>query len=181
MDTAAHPELINTRFAYVSVSRASEDALSLGVTAEPIIDGMLIPWSNEFMRGTLWAVSHASAEAFSFEDYELLNSLADFASIILRHQHQEKSLRETERTKGVAEMAHKLAHRINNPLQNLTNTIFLALHSEENTAEHLVQAEADLRRLSQQVARLLNWSGRLEANDLAQDQKSLASSKITPH
>ena len=26
MDTAAHPELINTRFAYVSVSRASEDA-----------------------------------------------------------------------------------------------------------------------------------------------------------
>lgn len=27
MDTGAHPELINTRFAYVSVSRASEDAL----------------------------------------------------------------------------------------------------------------------------------------------------------
>ena len=26
MDTTAHPELINTRFAYVSVSRASEDA-----------------------------------------------------------------------------------------------------------------------------------------------------------
>jgi hypothetical protein len=44
----------------------------LGVTAAPIIDGMLIPWSNEFMRGTLWAVSHASAEAFSSEDYELL-------------------------------------------------------------------------------------------------------------
>lgn len=56
----------------------------LGVTAEPINDGMLIPWSNEFMCGTLWAVSHASAEAFSSEDYELLNSLADFASIILR-------------------------------------------------------------------------------------------------
>ena len=26
MDTNVHPELINTRFAYVSVSRASEDA-----------------------------------------------------------------------------------------------------------------------------------------------------------
>jgi ATP-dependent exoDNAse (exonuclease V) alpha subunit len=26
MDTRAHPELINTRFAYVSVSRASQDA-----------------------------------------------------------------------------------------------------------------------------------------------------------
>jgi hypothetical protein len=154
----------------------------LGVTAEPIIDGMLIPWSNEFLRGTLWVVSHASAEAFSCEDYELLNSLADFASIILRHQHQEKLLRESERTRGVSEMAHKLAHRINNPLQSLTNTIFLAQHNQDNV-EYLVQAEADLQRLSQQVAKLLNWSGGLETNDLVQDQKdqkSLSSSRIPP-
>jgi len=152
----------------------------LGVAAEPIIDGMLIPWSNEFMRGTLWAVSHASAEAFSPEDYELLNSLADFTSIILRHQHQAKLLRENERTKGIAEMAHKLAHHINNPLQSLTNTIFLARHSENNAEGYLVQAEADLQRLSQQVAKLLNLSGHLEANDIAQDQPSLTDSKITP-
>jgi len=132
----------------------------LGVTAEPIVDGMLIPWSNEFLRGTLWAVSHASAEAFSSEDYQLLQSLADFASIILRHQHQEKLLRESERTKGVTEMAHKLAHRINNPLQSLTNTIFLARHGEGNIEEYLVQAEADLQRLSQQVAKLLNLPAR---------------------
>jgi GAF domain len=131
----------------------------LGVTAEPINDGMLIPWSNEFMRGTLWAVSHASAETFSSDDYELLNSLADFVSIILRHQYQEKLLRENERTKGVAEMAHKLAHRINNPLQSLTNTIFLARQGKDNAEEYLVQAEADLQRLSQQVAKLLNLSG----------------------
>jgi signal transduction histidine kinase len=149
----------------------------LGVTAEPIVDGMLIPWSNEFLRGTLWAVSHLSEEAFSFEDYELLNSLADFASIILRHQHQEKLLRENERTKGVAEMAHKLAHRINNPLQSLTNTIFLARHGEGNVDEYLVQAEADLQRLSQQVAKLLNLSGRLEANELPQVHDSFANHK----
>jgi hypothetical protein len=138
----------------------------LGVTAAPIVDGMLIPWSNEFLRGTLWAVSHASAEAFSSEDYELLAGLADFASIILRHQHQQKLLRENERTKGVAEMAHKLAHRINNPLQSLTNTIFLARNGKDNIEGYLAQAEADLERLSQQVAKLLNWSGRSEANDL---------------
>jgi hypothetical protein len=119
----------------------------LGVTAEPIIDGMLIPWSNEFLRGTLWAVSHASAEAFGPDDYELLNSLADFASIVLRHQHQNKLLRESERTKGVAEMAHKLAHRINNPLQSLTNTIFLARNNQGNVGEYLAQAETDLQRL----------------------------------
>jgi hypothetical protein len=151
----------------------------LGVTAQPITDGMLIPWSNEFLRGTLWAVSHASAEAFSSEDYELLNSLADLASIILRYQHQEKLLRENERARGVAEMAHKLAHRINNPLQSLTNTIFLARHNNDN-AQYLVQAETDLQRLSQQVARLLNWSGRLETNGLGQDQKPLSSDEISP-
>jgi hypothetical protein len=151
----------------------------LGVTAKPIIDGMLIPWSNEFLRGTLWAVSHASAEAFGPDDYEFLNSLADFASIVLRHQHQNKLLRESERTKGVAEMAHKLAHRINNPLQSLTNTIFLARNNQGNVGEYLAQAEADLQRLSQQVARLLNWSGSLEANDPIQDQPVVAEGKAT--
>ena len=91
-------------------------------------------------------------------------------------------MRERERTKGVSEMAHKLAHRINNPLQSLTNTIFLAQHNQDNV-EYLVQAEADLQRLSQQVAKLLNWSGSLESNDLVQDQKdqkSFSSSRIPP-
>jgi GAF domain len=152
----------------------------LGVSAEPINDGMLIPWSNEFMRGTLWAVSHASAETFNSEDYELLNSLADFASIILRHQHQQNLLRENERTKSVAEMAHKLAHRINNPLQSLTNTIFLARHGKDNVEEYLTQAETDLQRLSQEVAKLLNLPGRLEVNDLVDDHHSPANGKTTP-
>jgi len=87
-------------------------------------------------------------------------------------------LRETERTKGVAEMAHKLAHRINNPLQSLTNTIFLARHGTDNVEGHLVQAEADLQRLSQQVAKLLNLRGSLEANDLGQGHGSLPKGKI---
>jgi hypothetical protein len=128
----------------------------LGVQAEPIIDGMLIPWSNEFLRGTLWVVSHSSQECFSVEDYGLLNSLADFASIILRHQHQQEMLRESEKTRAAAEMAHKLAHRINNPLQSLTNTLFLAQYGGESSEQYLAQAEAELQRLSHQVATLLN-------------------------
>jgi len=130
----------------------------LGVTAAPIVDGLLIPWSNEFLRGTLWAVSHSSTESFSPEDYSLLSSLADFASIILRHQHQQKLLRASEKAVAAAEMAHTLAHRINNPLQSLTNTIFLARHTNENIEEYLALAETDLDRLSQQVAKLLNAS-----------------------
>ena len=74
-------------------------------------------------------------------------------------------------------MAHKLAHRINNPLQSLTNTIFLARYGKDNVEEHLVQAEADLQRLSLQVAKLLNLSGSLEANDPALGHGSLPGAK----
>lgn len=34
----------------------------LGVVAEPILDGLLIPWENDSMRGTIWVVSHESRE-----------------------------------------------------------------------------------------------------------------------
>jgi hypothetical protein len=129
----------------------------LGVTAEPIVDGMLIPWSNEFLSGTLWAVSHSSREAFSPEDYQLLSSLADFASIILRHQHQQKLLRVSEKARAAAEMAHRLAHEINNPLQSLTNTLFLA-GQPQYAAEYLKQAQFDLAALSKLVAALLDIS-----------------------
>lgn len=53
----------------------------LGVTAEPILDGILIPWRSERMRGTLWLVSHHSEDAFTESDYRLLRSLADFVAI----------------------------------------------------------------------------------------------------
>lgn len=137
----------------------------LGVTARPIVDGMLIPWTNEFVSGTLWAVSHSSAEAFCLEDYQLLSSLADFVSIVMRHQQQQRLLREGERARAVAEMAHRLAHRINNPLQSLTNTVFLARHTEQ-PREYLDQAEKDLAALSRQVARLLDESLKRPAADI---------------
>lgn len=52
----------------------------LGVVAEPITDGMLIPWVSDHSKGTIWAVSRGSPETFTPEDYKLLNTLADFCS-----------------------------------------------------------------------------------------------------
>jgi signal transduction histidine kinase len=127
----------------------------LHVTADPVVDGLLIPWSNELQRGTLWAVSHESKESFCAEDYQLLSGLADFASIILRSQRQQELLRESERNRAAAEMANKLAHRINNPLQSLTNAIFLARHTAGQPQPFLDLAETELKRLSQQIAQLL--------------------------
>jgi signal transduction histidine kinase len=56
----------------------------LGVTAEPINDGLLIPWTSDESKGTIWAVSHGSRETFTPDDYRLLSTLADFVSISVR-------------------------------------------------------------------------------------------------
>jgi PAS domain S-box-containing protein len=75
----------------------------LGVVADPVTDGILIPWSNEYLKGTLWCVSHSSAEAFDFDDYEFLRGLADFASIILRNQARMRLLDDAETARSVAD------------------------------------------------------------------------------
>jgi PAS domain S-box-containing protein len=75
----------------------------LGVTADPIKDGILIPWSTEYFKGSLWCVSHSSFEAFDFDDYEFLRGLADFASIILRNQARMRLLDDAETALSVAD------------------------------------------------------------------------------
>jgi PAS domain S-box-containing protein len=75
----------------------------LGVVADPVTDGILIPWSNEYLKGTLWCVSHSSAEAFDFDDYEFLRELADFASIILRNQARMRLLDDAETARSIAD------------------------------------------------------------------------------
>lgn len=127
----------------------------LGVTAEEITDGMLIPWITDGLRGTIWAVAHHSPTAFDLEDYQLLRSLADFAAIVLRHLQQEELLREKARQAASAARANELAHRINNPLQGLVNTIYLARNGQNDTPQLLDQAMQELQALSNLVSEVL--------------------------
>jgi signal transduction histidine kinase len=69
----------------------------LGVTAEPITDGILIPWTSDQSTGTIWAVSHGSRETFNPEDYKLLNALADFAGISVRLAERQQLLQQSHR------------------------------------------------------------------------------------
>lgn len=81
-------------------------------------------------------------------------------------------LREASATASSA-MANTLAHHINNPLQSITNSIFLAIHSEEPASRtlHLEQASADLRQLSQLVGSLLLLHRPIAAEAAAEDAK----------
>jgi signal transduction histidine kinase len=56
---------------------------------------MLIPWTSDQNRGTIWAVSHGSPDTFSSEDYKLLSALADFASISVRLTEREQLLKQS--------------------------------------------------------------------------------------
>jgi signal transduction histidine kinase len=62
----------------------------LGVTADDITDGMLIPWTSDESRGTIWAVSHGSRSTFTPDDYKLLSTLATFVGISVRLAEREQ-------------------------------------------------------------------------------------------
>ena len=127
----------------------------LGVTAKPITDGMLIPWEADHFRGTIWAVSHTSEEAFDRRDYDLLKSLTDYVAVILRQQDADEKARQSAKAEASAERAHKMAHQINNPLQSLTNTLYLASLGGADAQTYIQSAVAELAALSARVRSLL--------------------------
>jgi GAF domain len=137
-----------------SVTKAYYDFL--GVTADPITDGILIPWISGSTRGTIWLVSHQPGEAFDYDDYRLLESLADFAAIAIQNQARESRLVHRERRAASVNKANELGHKINNPLQRLTNTLYLAQRGGPEATEYLNQASLDLADLAATVGNLLN-------------------------
>lgn len=130
-----------------------------GLATEPISDGMLIPWSKDNMRGRIWAVAYHSREAFGYDEQKLLSELADFATIAIRHRFQEQELRRRETDAAAATTANELAHQINNPLQRLTNTMYLARQGGEEAQSYLKQACHDLSALAELVGKLLEKAG----------------------
>jgi hypothetical protein len=56
----------------------------LGVNAEPILEGLLIPWRGNETQGTIWLVSHRSNCAFDMGDFEFMHLLAHYVAAGLR-------------------------------------------------------------------------------------------------
>ena len=124
----------------------------LGVEAPLVTDGILLPWRVDDTRGTIFVMAHGRSEAFDTEDARMMQLLADFAAMGVRQQRQQKDLMEKERTAAAAAMANELAHKINNPLQALTNQIYLASGSDSKLAQEM---SGEVGRLSALVKELL--------------------------
>jgi len=129
----------------------------MGVEAPIVTDGILLPWQTEETRGTIWIMAHGRTEAFDLEDCRMMQMLADFAAMAVRHQRQQRTLMAQASAAAAAAMANDLAHQINNPLQSLTNIVYLASHTgNKRDARGLAEDLSEhLQRLSVLVEKLL--------------------------
>lgn len=128
----------------------------LGIEAEPILDGILIPWENDSMRGTIWVISHSTSERFDLSDFEMMKGLADFVSLAVQYQALEHSRCIEQRRIATASKANELAHAINNPLQAVTNSLYIAQQGGPESKQFLGEASIQLKRVSKIVADLLS-------------------------
>ena len=130
----------------------------LGVEAPIVTDGVLLPWQVDGTRGTIFIMAHGRDEAFDAEDTRMMQMLADFAAMGFRQQRQQQRLIEQERLAAAAAMANNLAHKINNPLQSITNVLYLAASSRTNPEVKALATdlEENVSRLSGLVRELLS-------------------------
>lgn len=130
----------------------------MGIQAATVTDGILLPWQVDGQQGTVWIMAHGRAMAFDGEDLKLMELLAEFAAMGVRQQRQQQLIVDRASAAAAAAMADELAHKINNPLQSLTNILFLASQGHHGDGSRALGEEAleHLQRLSALVKRLLD-------------------------
>ena len=119
---------------------------------------------NGFVLGTV-CVFDTVPRKLEPEQIEALKALArqTMAQMELRLQLREgerraEALRTAEKLAVVGRLASSMAHEINNPLQSMTNLLFMAsLHAENPAKEFVEQAADELRRVTHIVTQTLRF------------------------
>jgi PAS domain S-box-containing protein len=84
---------------------------------------------------------------------------AKIARDITERKKTERALRTTERLAAVGRLAATVAHEINNPLEAVTNLVYLAKEYSvrDDVRQYLVQAEEEVSRISQLTKQTLGF------------------------
>jgi PAS domain S-box-containing protein len=84
---------------------------------------------------------------------------AKIARDITQQRQAERALRTTERLASVGRLAATVAHEINNPLEAVTNLIYLARHSAQGDGviKYLSMAEEEMERVSHLTRQTLGF------------------------
>lgn len=80
-----------------------------------------------------------------------------FAELVTARKRQEEALRMAERLASAGRLAATVAHEINNPLEAVTNLLYLAQSDPERAGDHLSRADQELRRVAQITRQTLGF------------------------
>ena len=118
MDTAAHPELINTRFAYVSVSRASEDARIYTNNATTLAERL----STDISKASAVEVARPNSETQTHQPQSKEHTMTNTKELTPEEQRrqfqQESHDPATEKVQSPAEIDHRHYAPLHNVLPN---------------------------------------------------------------
>ena len=123
---------------------------------EPVVnhplEGTLVTDPNEYRY---WTVSYFPVYGPNDE----IQGITAASLEITQQKKTEKALLESEKLAAVGRLAASIAHEINNPLEAVTNLLYLARFSESTEEVHnlLDSADAELRRVSAITAQTLRF------------------------
>ncbi|HKW25852.1 MAG TPA: ATP-binding protein [Terriglobales bacterium] len=80
-----------------------------------------------------------------------------FAELVTARKRQEESLRLAERLAAAGRLAASVAHEINNPLEAVTNLLYLAKCNPDRVGDYLDQADEELRRVAHIAGQTLGF------------------------
>jgi hypothetical protein len=122
-----------------------------------IAEALLLPWSGERSSGILWVLTRSDERRLDADDIRMLKDLAAFARSVIAKDVVESGRLVEERVGAAAKMANELAHAVNNPLQALTNALYLM---DSEPGEHLQDARAQVQRINAVVRVILDSNAR---------------------
>ncbi len=118
MDTTAHPELINTRFAYVSVSRASEDARIYTNDATTLAERL----STDISKASAVEVARPNSETQAHQPQSKEQTMTNTKELTPEEQRrqfqQEAHDPATDKAQSPAEIDHRHYAPLHNALPN---------------------------------------------------------------
>jgi hypothetical protein len=123
-----------------------------------IAEALLVPWAGASSGGgILWVLTRSNAKRLDADDVRMLKSLAAFVESAVAKDEVESCRLDEERVGAAAKVANELAHAVNNPLQALTNALYLM---DGEPGDHLQDARAQLQRINALVRVILNSNAR---------------------